>query len=132
MDYVFKPKEPHLKRLLIALSLGLLTSLCTVQAQANNLDHYIATSQALADKFGTPMFHGGLNQKGGRRTRRQRSPYRQQRKQRKQRGGNWHELQKFDAPYTSGFPDSVTGVNPQFRTEASVNSQYAENRGPQF
>jgi hypothetical protein len=106
-----------------------------VQAQANGLDHYIATSQALADKFGTPMFYGGLNQKGGRQTRRQRNPFRQQRggpyRQRKQRGGNWHELQKFDAPYTSGFPDSVTGVNPQFRTEASVNSQYAENRGPQ-
>ena len=118
-----------------ALALG--DAATRVQAQANNLDHYIATSQALADKFGTPMFHGGLNQKGGRRTRRQRKQRNQRKQQRggpyrQQRGGNWHELQKFDAPYTSGFPDSVTGVNPQFRTEASVNSQYAENRGPQF
>ena len=107
-----------------------------MQAQANGLDNYIATSQALADKFGTPMFHAGLNQKGGRRhhkhsrrcTHRQkrRGPYRQQ------KGGNWHELQKFDAPYTSGFSDKVTGVNPQFHTEASVNALYGENRGPQY
>jgi hypothetical protein len=102
-----------------------------VQAQANNLDHYIATSQAIANKFGTPMFYGGLNQQGGRR-RHKHSRRCTHRKQRKQRGGNWHELQKFDAPYTAGFSDAVTGVNPQFRTEGTVNSQYAENRGPQF
>jgi D-alanyl-D-alanine endopeptidase (penicillin-binding protein 7) len=36
VQHVFKPKEPLLKRLLIALSLGLLTSFCTVHAQANN------------------------------------------------------------------------------------------------
>ena len=101
-----------------------------MQAQASGLDSYIATSQALADKFGTPMFYKGLNQAGGRRKHRhsRRCTHRQQ----KQRGGNWHELQKFDAPYTSGFSDAVTGVNPQFRTEGSVNALYNENRGPQY
>jgi len=116
-----------------------------MQAQASGLDSYIATSQALADKFGTPMFYKGLNQAGGRRkkhghsrrcTHRQQKqrggrrgyPYRQQ----KQRGGDWEELQKYDAAYTSGFSDAVTGVNPQFHTEGSVNSLYAANRGPQF
>ena len=101
-----------------------------MQAQANGLDSYVATSQALADKFGTPMFYKGLNQAGGRRKHKhsRRCTHRKQ----KQRGGNWHELQKFDAPYTSGFSDAVTGVNPQFHTEASVNALYGENRGPQF
>jgi D-alanyl-D-alanine endopeptidase (penicillin-binding protein 7) len=36
IEYVFKPKEHFLKRLLIASSLGLLAALCAVQAHANN------------------------------------------------------------------------------------------------
>ena len=102
-----------------------------MQAQASGLDSYIATSQALADKFGTPMFYKGLNQAGGRR-KKHRHSRRCTHRQQKQRGGDWHELQKFDAPYTSGFSDAVTGVNPQFHTEASVNALYNENRGPQY
>jgi len=129
-----------------------------MQAQADGLDNYIATSQALADKFGTPMFYKGLNQTGGRHKhsrrcthRKQRGgPYRQRsggsyrqrsggsyRQQRggscrQQRGGNWQELQQFSAPYTYLPAGTPTGVNPQFMDEGKANVLYAENRGAQY
>jgi hypothetical protein len=87
----------------------LLDTATRTQAEVAGLDRYVADSQVLAKA-----------QHGGSRRRRQRH--------RKQRGG---DLADFNASYEllpAGVP---RGVNPQFHTEATVNSLYHENKGAQ-
>lgn len=88
---------------------GLLLDTATrAQAEVSGLDKFIAESQVFA------------RQGGGSRYRK---------RSRKQRGG---ELASFSTNYELLAPGVPRGVNPQFSTEASVNSLYSQTRGAQF
>ena len=85
-----------------------------VQAEVSGLDNFIAESQIMA------------RQGGGNRSRRNR---RSRTRKQKQKGG---DLAEFRAGYELLPPGVPRGVNPQFTTEATVNSHYSEGRGAQY
>ena len=86
-----------------------------VQAEVSGLDKFIAESQVMARQGG-----GSRQKNRSRRNRRSRT--------RKQKGG---DLAEFRAGYELLPPGVPRGVNPQFTTEATVNSHYSEGRGAQ-
>jgi len=86
---------------------SLLDMSARTQAEMTYLDKAIADSQTLAHQYGTPQFH---SQAGGRRKHKhgRRCSHKRNRSQR----GGCGELQAFDAPYTAGFPPSMTNPHP--------------------
>lgn len=105
----------------------LLDAASRVQAEVAPLDTKFAELPSVIPK----QMGGRRRRTSKRHTNKRRSSKRRtnkRRSSRRQRGG---ALQAFDAPYTYMAPNTDAGMNPQFRTEALVNSLYNESKGAQ-
>jgi hypothetical protein len=104
----------------------LLDSATRMQAEVSGLDKFIAESQVMARQAGGSRHRSRRNRNRRSRSRQSRS---RRSRNRKQKGG---DLAEFRAGYELLPPGVPRGVNPQFTTEATVNSMYSEGRGAQY